>query len=130
MNSVFFVVCYSHYCIIHVTKCFPYIFSNKGVVFYDKYIDYAHNLGGFKLGIINDIFVPSLEELMSNSDFNLSLNAFISLKPKLETSSTEKFSGSPWPLSETDRKSTRLNSSHVRISYAVFCLKKKKKKKY
>src|SRR5690349_23975156 len=29
---------------------------------------------------------------------------------------------------ETDRKSTRLNSSHVEISYAVFCLKKKKKK--
>src|SRR5437870_10584961 len=29
----------------------------------------------------------------------------------------------------TDRKSTRLNSSHVAISYAVFCLKKKKKKK-
>src|SRR3989442_11656323 len=27
-----------------------------------------------------------------------------------------------------DRKSTRLNSSHVRISYAVFCLKKKKKR--
>src|SRR5258708_29438617 len=29
-----------------------------------------------------------------------------------------------------DRKSTRLNSSHQIISYAVFCLKKKKKKKY
>src|SRR5207249_11461207 len=28
-----------------------------------------------------------------------------------------------------DRKSTRLNSSHVSISYAVFCLKKKKKKR-
>src|SRR5439155_7868861 len=28
---------------------------------------------------------------------------------------------------EIDRKSTRLNSSHVAISYAVFCLKKKKK---
>src|SRR5437868_12537132 len=28
-----------------------------------------------------------------------------------------------------DRKSTRLNSSHVSISYAVFCLKKKKKQK-
>src|SRR5690606_41479789 len=27
---------------------------------------------------------------------------------------------------QTDRKSTRLNSSHVKISYAVFCLKKKK----
>src|SRR5699024_12718051 len=30
---------------------------------------------------------------------------------------------------EEDRKSTRLNSSHVSISYAVFCLKKKKNKK-
>ena len=30
---------------------------------------------------------------------------------------------------EPDRKSTRLNSSHQIISYAVFCLKKKKKKK-
>src|SRR3989454_8526753 len=29
-----------------------------------------------------------------------------------------------------DRKSTRLNSSHLVISYAVFCLKKKKKKRY
>src|SRR3989442_7701322 len=36
----------------------------------------------------------------------------------------------PWwdMLFGTDRKSTRLNSSHVRISYAVFCLKKKKKR--
>src|SRR6266498_5066069 len=41
----------------------------------------------------------------------------------------------PWPSGRwrisarpRDRKSTRLNSSHVRISYAVFCLKKKKKK--
>src|SRR5262245_66601519 len=31
--------------------------------------------------------------------------------------------------SATDRKSTRLNSSHLGISYAVFCLKKKKNKK-
>src|SRR5207253_9997797 len=30
-------------------------------------------------------------------------------------------------IAEGDRKSTRLNSSHVAISYAVFCLKKKKK---
>src|SRR5690606_41954915 len=30
----------------------------------------------------------------------------------------------------TDRKSTRLNSSHVKISYAVFCLKKKKKQQH
>src|SRR5436305_8516159 len=31
----------------------------------------------------------------------------------------------PGQTALTDRKSTRLNSSHVRISYAVFCLKKK-----
>jgi len=30
----------------------------------------------------------------------------------------------------TDRKSTRLNSSHITISYAVFCLKKKTKNTY
>src|SRR6266576_4833864 len=34
---------------------------------------------------------------------------------------------SPPVWSSEDRKSTRLNSSHVEISYAVFCLKKKKK---
>src|SRR5690625_6222024 len=34
--------------------------------------------------------------------------------------------GAPWTMtSAPDRKSTRLNSSHVAISYAVFCLKKK-----
>src|SRR2546427_9467202 len=32
-------------------------------------------------------------------------------------------------MAPTDRKSTRLNSSHSQISYAVFCLKKKKKQK-
>src|SRR2546426_2363063 len=35
--------------------------------------------------------------------------------------------GTPSPTATRDRKSTRLNSSHLVISYAVFCLKKKKK---
>src|SRR5713101_578722 len=35
----------------------------------------------------------------------------------------------PLHKASRDRKSTRLNSSHMSISYAVFCLKKKKKKK-
>src|SRR3712207_6250171 len=39
------------------------------------------------------------------------------------------FHASPRSIS-IDRKSTRLNSSHANISYAVFCLKKKKKNKY
>src|SRR5947209_14200393 len=34
------------------------------------------------------------------------------------------------PVGVEDRKSTRLNSSHANISYAVFCLKKKKKQLY
>src|SRR5437879_9488618 len=37
--------------------------------------------------------------------------------------------GPPWLPEDGDRKSTRLNSSHRCISYAVFCLKKKRKKK-
>src|SRR5438874_7603765 len=46
----------------------------------------------------------------------------------------QRAAGLPPPLGfsrssrAADRKSTRLNSSHVEISYAVFCLKKKKKK--
>src|SRR3712207_8649854 len=36
--------------------------------------------------------------------------------------------GHPFLELNLDRKSTRLNSSHANISYAVFCLKKKKKK--
>src|SRR2546428_10842818 len=39
-----------------------------------------------------------------------------------------RFEGILPPVSTADRKSTRLNSSHDQISYAVFCLKKKKKK--
>src|SRR5580698_9292314 len=46
-------------------------------------------------------------------------------------SSPEPAPGPQPPRSGTaDRKSTRLNSSHMSISYAVFCLKKKKKKYY
>src|SRR5690349_14335272 len=42
--------------------------------------------------------------------------------------STLTFATRSFTAPGTDRKSTRLNSSHVEISYAVFCLKKKKKK--
>src|SRR5947209_15311310 len=38
-----------------------------------------------------------------------------------------QFPAQPLCNSQLDRKSTRLNSSHANISYAVFCLKKKKK---
>src|SRR5690606_41840436 len=48
------------------------------------------------------------------------INDKLQLIPRLNYESKQLISTS------TDRKSTRLNSSHVKISYAVFCLKKKK----
>src|SRR2546421_12925815 len=47
-------------------------------------------------------------------------------RPAATSRSALDSSARPWSL---DRKSTRLNSSHDQISYAVFCLKKKKSKK-
>src|SRR5436309_11473304 len=52
----------------------------------------------------------------------------IHYKPGIDTRAQDRspvFSGHE--VQPRDRKSTRLNSSHVKISYAVFCLKKKKK---
>src|SRR5436190_17902963 len=56
------------------------------------------------------------------------------LPPKRPGAPTPIAKKAPGPLTEADkkfldRKSTRLNSSHTVISYAVFCLKKKKKNK-
>src|SRR2546430_11873066 len=46
--------------------------------------------------------------------------------PRRRTSSAPRAPGGPRCAPRPDRKSTRLNSSHSQISYAVFCLKKKK----
>src|SRR3712207_8427380 len=62
------------------------------------------------------------------------LSAFSSLARRIigvstavgATALTVMPSGPSSPASDLDRKSTRLNSSHANISYAVFCLKKKK----
>src|SRR2546427_7176924 len=45
--------------------------------------------------------------------------------PSMKMSPWEKWITSSTPKKSVDRKSTRLNSSHSQISYAVFCLKKK-----
>src|SRR3712207_7124328 len=44
----------------------------------------------------------------------------------VEGADLDRFAGNAQPVQ--DRKSTRLNSSHANISYAVFCLKKKKQR--
>src|SRR5690606_21930848 len=52
------------------------------------------------------------------------LDRHFAVNPFVESASWgSAFVDDPWP--DEDRKSTRLNSSHVKISYAVFCLKKK-----
>src|SRR5947209_14510154 len=53
---------------------------------------------------------------------------FRSIRPRLRTHSRSSLrqSQSARMMVRKDRKSTRLNSSHANISYAVFCLKKKK----
>src|SRR5690625_5920055 len=57
--------------------------------------------------------------------FLLFMNWSSSKKEKLESGPKEYTRQRGWHLAR-DRMSTRLNSSHVAISYAVFCLKKKK----
>src|SRR5690349_22204913 len=54
------------------------------------------------------------------------LNGFVS--PNFQSARPGAFYGHFWWRNhkKQDRKSTRLNSSHVEISYAVFCLKKKR----
>src|SRR5207253_8478023 len=60
------------------------------------------------------------------------LQAIAATRPPIRHAGPERDrrrNGRPGALSLQDRKSTRLNSSHVAISYAVFCLKKKIKYK-
>src|SRR3989442_8239433 len=66
-----------------------------------------------------------------SSGYSTSLLTWIgrgSATERISRSSTAS-SISPAAVNPRDRKSTRLNSSHVRISYAVFCLKKKKNRR-
>src|SRR5690349_22436956 len=58
---------------------------------------------------------------------DLSLPGTMLVTPEVDSSSNGITRGES--ESTSDRKSTRLNSSHVEISYAVFCLKKKRRNK-
>src|SRR5690554_7273878 len=82
--------------------------------------DYENARASFKSGLLQDAFA---EEEQHRADFALLmfLEAWSSHVLGARGLADERFE-------ELDRKSTRLNSSHVRISYAVFCLKKKNKK--
>src|SRR5690554_2470121 len=83
----------------------------------DKKYDVVINIQGDEPFILPSQ-INSIIECFSAPDVEIATL----VKPFKSTDGFEK-------LMNQDRKSTRLNSSHVRISYAVFCLKKKKKNK-
>src|SRR5690625_6471879 len=78
--------------------------------------------------IENNKFEPSLEVLNKLSvGLNQPLDSLIKgVGYSLQSDSVGEESKDIRLIRHLDRKSTRLNSSHVAISYAVFCLKKKK----
>src|SRR5690554_7035804 len=69
-----------------------------------------------------------LESLKASSEqYEVDIHAYTLLPNATHIIATPHLNDSlPSMMQSLDRKSTRLNSSHVRISYAVFCLKKKK----
>src|SRR5690554_7357138 len=97
----------------------------------------------FKDTATTEIYTLSLHDALPilkkkqfiGSGKNLQIHKIFQWNVTYYHSGIQKYGGNPGNLTRlngfrvhSDRKSTRLNSSHVRISYAVFCLKKKKKK--
>jgi len=78
-----------------------------------------------KISQIKTDNLQALKDRDSNkkSILQILLTTFDNERVKLGYKTTSELSND-----EVDRKSTRLNSSHITISYAVFCLKKKKNK--
>src|SRR5436190_14884978 len=77
----------------------------------------------------NDTATTEIYTLSLHDALPISCNASRTLKPPFGAIAV--CTAEPWKLAvHGDRKSTRLNSSHTVISYAVFCLKKKKNKKH
>src|SRR2546427_11754404 len=78
-----------------------------------------------------EIYTLSLHDALPISHHHLGLvlrPIGVLERQDLDAASGQRFLGA-LPSGGIDRKSTRLNSSHSQISYAVFCLKKKKKDK-
>src|SRR5688500_16303536 len=93
-----------------------------------KRIVHFEELYGIKIEKIPRYMIDKIKHLKNLKEKNKKIiekNTRLYLQYKIEKSEIEEYEKEK-PL---DRKSTRLNSSHLVISYAVFCLKKKKKKK-
>mgnify|MGYP002526868492 CR=1 FL=1 len=89
-----------------------------------RYIE-RHIADQLMLQLPNDVVGIAVVQDLPSLDSFASWNGWIQLCGE-ENEQTVK--EAPCPVIKADRKSTRLNSSHVVISYAVFCLKKKNTK--
>src|SRR5699024_12415319 len=107
----------------HTTRCLAYL-SPASAVSARRRVDTSHSPTtlAFPLFFFNDTAPPEIYTLSLHDALPISMAMPFSTTFRLTTPiSCGKFRRPPG-----DRKSTRLNSSHVSISYAVFCLKKKK----
>src|SRR5207302_8317884 len=69
-----------------------------------------------------------LEQRPGESELSARIESFeLAYRMQMAAPEALDLAREPANVQKLDRKSTRLNSSHVKISYAVFCLKKKKK---
>src|SRR5699024_11867757 len=91
-------------------------------IYNNKLMKVVARLKYIKTDVMSFKVVINGPEATAGSIFNLFIKSGISAPDKVATIKVTKIDV---PTSR-DRKSTRLNSSHVSISYAVFCLKKKK----
>src|SRR2546426_8904599 len=87
----------------------------------------------FSFFFFNDTATTEIYTLSLHDALPISLSEAIRCAAGAEMSERSSLPSAIAPSSasaHSDRKSTRLNSSHLVISYAVFCLKKKKNQKY
>src|SRR3712207_7720839 len=77
-----------------------------------------------------EIYTLSLHDALPISSRYSSTPGSSTTTPRSTATSTARAWRAGPSSPPTDRKSTRLNSSHANISYAVFCLKKKNKKRF
>src|SRR5437660_6225527 len=76
--------------------------------------------------IVDSLLLPKVLDVILSRGGRYHIESF-RLGEKQDDPSVARITVSADSPEKLDRKSTRLNSSHVAISYAVFCLKKKKK---
>src|SRR6476659_10483893 len=93
-------------------------------------VETSNVIAVFKQGEVRALFF--FNDTATTGIYTLSLHDALPISPFCQPEGREVTETAPTPGSlrscpPADRKSTRLNSSHLGISYAVFCLKKKKK---